>query len=72
MNYLYAATILLISLRRHVRKHRDTRGNACHHDSTTLSINKIREEIIEHALEDTFQIDRSSPLVRKESNLSHQ
>ena len=46
--------------------------NLNHHDSTILSINNIREEIIEHRLEDTFQFDRSSPLVCKEANLSNQ
>ena len=37
-----------------------------------LPIKAMCEEIIEHILEDAFQFDRSSLLVREEDNLSHQ
>ena len=57
MNYEHAATILLASLRRHMR-------------SFKLTINAMREEIEEHRFEDTFRFDLSSSLVCDEVDVS--
>ena len=37
INYRHAVTILLISMRHHIKKHGDTRDNFHHHDSTIFT-----------------------------------
>ena len=69
-NHRHAVAVLLISLHRHLRKHGDTKDNLCFHDSELLSISAMREEIIEHRLDDAFKFDTSSSLVCRETIIS--
>ena len=69
-NYRHAVSIILISLRRHLRTCGDTKNNLYLHDSKLLTIGIIREELIEHRLSDTFLVDPSSSLICRETRMS--
>ena len=71
MNYKHAATILLIAPRKHVRKHGNVQRHLFHHESSILTMNITREEIVECRSDDTFQFDHSSCLVCKEVSMSN-
>ena len=62
MNYKYADTILLTSLRRHVRACGDTKHHLYYYEYSMLTMNVMSEEIIDHRLDDTFQFELSSSL----------
>ena len=70
LNYRHAVAVLLISLCHYLRKHGDTKDNSCFHESETLSINVMREEIIERGLVDVFKFDTYSSLVFRETMMS--
>ena len=45
-------------------------SNTFQYEDSTLTLNVIREDILEHRLDDAFQFDRSSSLVSKEVNMT--
>ena len=61
-NYKYSVTSMLLPLRRHLRQHGDSYKNIFLFHSSVLTIDIIREEIIEYRLDNTFQFDKSTEL----------
>ena len=53
-----------------IRKNDDAHRPLFRHESSILTMNIIREEIIEHRLDDAFQSDHSSYLTCREVNVS--
>ena len=68
MNYKYAVTAMLIGLRKHIKKYGDASVNICHHDSILVTIETMRDETLEHSIDDIFKIDTS--LICKEVNVT--
>ena len=70
LNYRHAATVLLISLYHHLRKHGNAKNHLHSHDSELLAIGVTTEEVIENILGDAFHFDAYSSLICKETSTS--